>query len=176
MTHAPTTPEEVRQFFTTWVETANAGDWQAFAELLHPDAVVHDPMGPAPARGRAEALARTQEQYAPFPDGHIAVVGEPFAALEAAELAYRWRFTGTHLKPIVPPGFAATQAQVAIDGMSVLRFEDHQVIEVTLFFDTTEVARQVLAAPPAGSPIERIVVLAQRLRARRRRRRRSERA
>lgn len=170
--HAPRSPGDVRSFFAVWTESANAGDWSAFDELLHPDVVVHDPMDPAPARGRVEALARVRQQYEPFPDGRIDVVGEPFASVDGSELAYRWRFTGTHLNAIDPPGFAPTGERVTLDGASVLRFRDRTVIAATLFFDTTDVARQVLAAPPAGSPLERGIVLSQRLRARMRRRRR----
>ena len=168
-TEAAGAPADVRGFLTAWVETANAGSWGPFAELLHPDVVVHDPMSPVPARGRAAALTRTQQQYQPFPDGRIDVLGEPFVSLDPAELAYRWRFTGTHAKAIDPPGFAPTGRRVAIDGVSVLRFSDQLVIEARLFFDSTDVARQVLAAPPVGSPLERVVVLSQRLRARLRR-------
>jgi hypothetical protein len=38
-----------------------------------------------------------------------------------------------------------------------------------LFFDATEVARQILAAPPAGSGLETVIAASQRLRVRGRR-------
>lgn len=161
---APHGSQEVRDFFEAWTGTANRGDWTAFAELMHPDIVLADPMSPEPAIGRGEALRRAQQQYAPFPDGRTEVIGEPFTAGDAPVLAYRWRFVGTHLEPVVPPGFAATGDTVAVDGVSVLRFQEGKVVEATLFFDTTDVARQLLAAPPAGSPLERVVAGTQRLR------------
>ncbi len=94
------------------------------------------------------------------------MLGDPFVSLEEPELSYRWRFVGTHLRAIDPPGFAPTGQRVEIEGVSVLRFRDQLVVEVRLFFDATDAARQLLAAPPVGSPIERVVVLAQRTRAR----------
>ena len=163
---APRSPQDVRKFFNGWLDSANAGDWGVFAEMLHPDIVLTDPMMPDPAVGRADALERAKGQYEPFPDGRAEMVGEPFVSVEEPALAYQWRFTGTHLRSIDPPGFAPTGRMVSVSGTSVLRFRDHQVADVHLFFDTTDVARQLLAAPPAGSRIERVVAIAQRVRAR----------
>jgi ketosteroid isomerase-like protein len=173
---APRTPEAVRDFFTRWVEGSNEGDWQAVAEMMHPDIVLTDPMTPEPARGRAAVLERAQAQYVPFPDGRVDIVGDPFVALDEPVLTYQWRFTGTHLRRIDPPGFSPTGNRVELEGVSVLRFQDGLVTAVTMFFDTTGVARQVLAAPPAGSPLERVIAAAQRVRARLRRRKRAGRA
>lgn len=164
-TQVPRTPDDVRTFFSGWIERANAGDWDGFAELLHPDIVLDDPMSPEPAHGKAAAVVRARAQYEPFPDGRIAMIGGPFTSLDEPELAYRWRFVGTHLRRIEPPGFAPTGRRVEIEGTSVLRFRDRRAAHVRLFFDATDAARQLLAAPQVGSPIERVVVLSQRLRA-----------
>lgn len=166
----PRAPDDVRVFFTTWIDSNNNGDWDSVAQLLHPDVVLVDPMTPQPARGRAAGVARARAQYAPFPDGRIETIGSAFVSLDEPELSYRWRFVGTHLRPVRPPGFAATGRRVAIEGTSVLRFRDHLVVDVRVFFDATDAARQMLAAPRAGSPLERVVVLSQRLRAKTRRR------
>ena len=168
--HAPQSPDEIRAFFRDWIGHANAGQWERFGRLLHPDIVLDDPMTSEPARGRDEALPRAQAQYAPFPDGRIDMIGAPFVSLDEPELSYRWRFVGIHLRPIDPPGFAPTGQQVVVEGTSVLHFRDGQVDHVRLFFDTTDVARQLLAAPPAGSPLERVIALSQRARVRLRRR------
>lgn len=158
-------PQDVRGFFATWLSRADAGDWVGFAELLHPDIELTDPMLSEPARGHVAALQRVQAQYAPFPDGRMELVGEPFVAVEGPELAYQWRFLGTHLRRIDPPGFTPTGRPVEIRGASVLRFQEQRVIAVRLFFDTTAVARQLLAAPPAGGAAERAIALVQRTRA-----------
>ncbi len=168
--HAPQSPEEVRAFFGDWIDHANAGRWEQFGRLLHPDIVLEDPMTSEAARGHDQALSRARAQYEPFPDGRVEMVGAPFVPLDEPELSYRWRFVGTHLRRIDPPGFAPTGRQVVVEGMSVLHFLHGQVDRVRLFFDTTDVARQLLAAPPAGSPLERVIVLSQRLRVRLRRR------
>ena len=163
-------PDEVRSFFSTWLAANNGGDWETVAEMMHPDIVLVDPMMPAPAYGRAAAVERARGQYEPFADGIVTMLGDPFVALEEPELAYRWRFDGTHTEAIDPPGFAATGERVSVEGTSVLRFDGDQVVSVHLYFDTTEVARQLLAAPPSGSVLERVVALGQRVRVKVRRR------
>lgn len=167
--HAPRSPEDVRTFFGDWIESANTGEWDRFGELMHPDIVLVDPMTPEPARGLPDALSRARAQYEPFPDGRIDMVATPSISLDEPELAYQWRFVGTHLRPINPPGFAPTQQPVVVEGTSVLHFRDGQVDHARLFFDTTDVARQLLAAPPVGSPLERVMAWSQRVRVRLRR-------
>lgn len=125
MCGAPGSPEDTRAFFLAWIGHGNAGDWDRFVRLMHPDIVLADPMMLDPARGREQELDRAVD----------------------------------------PPGFAPTGRRVEIEGCSVLRFRDRQVVDVRLFFDTTDAARQLLAAPAAGSPLERVAVLAQRPRA-----------
>jgi predicted ester cyclase len=162
---ASSLPEDARAFFAAWIGHGNAGEWGRFATMMHPDIVLADPMMAEPARGREQAFDRARAQYAPFPDGRLEMIGDPFVSLEEPEFAYRWRFLGTHLHAIDPPGFAPTGRRVEIEGTSVLRFRDQQVVDVRLFFDATDAARQLLAAPSAGSPLEQLAVLVQRLRA-----------
>jgi predicted ester cyclase len=161
-----TSSADVETFFDEWIGHSNARRWDHVASMMHPDVVYADPMAAEPARGRAAAVARAQQQYAPFPDGVVELVGAPFVATAGSELAYRWRFSGTHERPVVPPGFAATGLRVTVEGASVLQLADGLVIAGTLYFDATDVARQLLAAPPAGSPLERVVAWAQRVRVR----------
>lgn len=164
--------DDVREFFARWIGCSNARDWDAVDAMITDDAELRDPMVAAPVRGREAFLERARAQYEPFPDGEVHLVGDPFVAVDGREVAYLWRFTGTHLRPVRPPGFAPTGRQVAIDGTSVLRLVDGRVASVQLVFDTTDVARQLLAAPPAGSRLEVAIAAAQRIRARSARRRR----
>jgi hypothetical protein len=163
---APRSPADVRAFFERWVGHSNRGEWDEVAAMMDDDIVLSDPMIPAPAAGKAAALERARGQYEPFPDGEVVMVGDPFVALDVPELAYRWRFTGTQLRPVDPPGFAPSRRRVVVDGSSVLRFRDGKVVAVALFFDSTTVARQLLAAPRAGGRMESVLALGQRMRVR----------
>ena len=132
----PPSPDEVRSFFTRWLDGSNAGAWDTVAAMMHPRIELIDPMLPTAARGRTASLERAKAQYAPFPDGRVTMVGSPFVSLDRPEIAYRWRFEGTHLRRIDPPGFSPTGREVAVDGSSVLELRDGQVLRVALFFDT----------------------------------------
>ena len=166
VTDMPRSAAEARDFFGRWIGTSNRGEWDDLATMMHDAIVLTDPMSPEPAVGKAAAIERARSQYEPFPDGVVTMVGDPFVALEQPEVAYRWRFTGTHLRAVKPPGFAPSGRSVEVEGTSVLRFHHGQVIAVDLFFDTTAVARQLLAAPRAGSPMEAVIAFGQRLRVR----------
>lgn len=163
---APRSAPETRTFFDRWIGSSNRGKWGELGTMMHDEVVLTDPMMPEPAVGKVAALERARGQYEPFPDGVVTMLGDPFVALDQPELAYRWRFTGTHLRPVQPPGFAPSGRAVEVHGSSVLRFRHGQVIAVDLYFDTTSVARQLLAAPLAGSPMESVIAFGQRLRVR----------
>ncbi|MGY1718741.1 ester cyclase [Blastococcus sp. SYSU DS0552] len=158
-----------RAFFREWTGAGNRGDWPAFEAMLHEEVTLLDPLEPEPAVGKSAVLARAQAQYAPFPDGRVDVIGAPLASADRRTLSYQWRFVGTHERPIEPPGFAPTGVRLTLEGMSYLELQHGRVRAVRLFFDATDVARQIGAAPPRGHRVERLVVAAQRLRARRRR-------
>lgn len=160
----------VERFFREWLDVSNRGDWASLEAMLHEDASIQDPLLPQQATGRAAVVQRVRGQYLPFPDGRVEMLGSPLSGAGGSRLAYRWRFAGTHTLPIDPPGFAPTGARVSVEGMSLLELDEGRVRSIELFFDTTAVARQVGAAPPAGSRLERAVVIAQRLGARRRHR------
>ncbi len=163
---APRSAPETRSFFERWVGSSNDGEWDELATMMHDEIVLTDPMMPEPAEGKPAALRRARGQYGPFPDGAVTMIGDPFVALDEPEVAYRWRFNGTHLRAVTPPGFAPTGRPVEVHGSSVLRFRDGQVVAAVLFFDTTSVARQLLAAPPAGGRMESAIAASQRLRVR----------
>lgn len=168
----PLTAEAAGDFLERWTGHANRGEWSEFAALLHPDVTIVDVMSPEPVVGATAALARVKAQYAPFDAGVIHPLTGPLVSADSPDFAYHWRFTGRHTRPVDPPGFAPTHADVDFEGVSVLSLAGGRAVAVRLFFDTTEVARQLGAAPPAGGLVERATVLAQRLHAPLMRRRR----
>lgn len=82
------------------------------------------------------------------------------------EGAVRFLFRGRHTGRIDPPGFAPTGRPVNVEGVSILRLVDRQAGQRRALVDSTGVARQIDAAPAAGSRGERAVALLQRARAR----------
>jgi hypothetical protein len=86
-----------------------------------------------------------------------------FTPLDGGECASRWRIWGTMEQDLRPPGFAATHARVETEGVAIIELRGRLVSRCRQFYDTTQVARQFGAAPPRGSRLERVGVLAQRL-------------
>jgi hypothetical protein len=65
--------------------------------------------------------------------------------------------------PLEPPGFAAARERVETEGVAVIELRDGLVSRCRQFYDTAEVARQLGAAPPRGSRVEKLGVLVQRI-------------
>ena len=146
-------------------ESFNEGKFGAADELLAPEAVNHDPATPPQMRALRgpEAARRAAEMYRRgFPDLRITVddviVGDDMVAL-------RWHSEGTHRGELA--GFAPTGVRASATGMSIDRWKDGKIVEAWTEWDNLGLARQLGAAPPEGSPGEKIGTMLQRLMARR---------
>jgi hypothetical protein len=65
--------------------------------------------------------------------------------------------------PLEPLGFAAARERVETEGVAVIELRDGLVSRCRQFYDTTEVARQLGAAPPRGSRVEKLGAPMQRI-------------
>jgi hydroxyacylglutathione hydrolase len=121
--------------------------------------------------GAIDRLVGDRELVAP--DGIREYLGGVFDAfpdfaLEVIELtttrgrtAVRWRATGTFAGPGRLQGFAATHAQMAIEGCDVLTIQDDLIVHNDAYSDSGDVARQLGLAPETGSPSQlRLAALA----------------
>jgi steroid delta-isomerase-like uncharacterized protein len=144
-------------------EAWNAHDLERVADVFAEDAVLVDPGAPeAELRGRAAIRSYFGGWLRAFPD--VRMRQEVlFRPLEGDEFASRWRISGTMRNALDPPGFAATNRRVETEGVAVIELRDGLVTRCRQFYDTTEVARQLGAAPPRGSRFERLGVSAQRV-------------
>jgi steroid delta-isomerase-like uncharacterized protein len=141
----------------------NQHDAQRVAEVFTEDAVMEDPGAPEPVlQGRAAIRDYFAAWLRAFPDAEMQqeVLLRP---LEGEEYATRWRITGTMEHDLRPPGFAATHRRVETEGVAIIELRGRLVSSCRQFYDTTQVARQLGAAPPRGSRLERLGVLGQRL-------------
>jgi hypothetical protein len=72
----------------------------------------------------------------------------------------RWHSEGTHRGELA--GLAATGARGSITGISIDQWKDGKVVETWTEWDNLDLARQLGAAPPAGSVGEKIGIGVQR--------------
>jgi predicted ester cyclase len=93
-----------------------------------------------------------------FPDVRI-VVDEVIEAGDS--VALRWHAEGTHqgeLEGLAPTGIRAT-----VTGISIDHWEGGKIVESWTEWDNLGLARQLGAAPPEGSAVEKVGVAVQRL-------------
>ncbi len=72
--------------------------------------------------------------------------------------AVRWKATGTFTGSVKFEGLNATGSRVELEGLDLLTIEDGLVVENHAYTNTTELARQFGAMPPAGSAGERAML------------------
>jgi predicted ester cyclase len=146
-------------------ECFNGANFAAADELIAPEAFNHDPAQPAHMRGLRgpEALKRSVRMYrAAFPDLHL-TIDDVIAAGD--KVAIRWHTEGTHRGEL--EGLAPTGAHGSVTGISIDHWQGGKIVESWTEWDNLGLARQLGAAPPEGSPGEKIGMAMQRMMARR---------
>jgi steroid delta-isomerase-like uncharacterized protein len=142
-------------------ETFNEGKFELVDQLVAPDAVSHDPAQPAKLRALRgpEVLRRTVEIYRnAFPDVRL-IVDEVIDGGD--RVALRWHAEGTHRGEL--EGLAPTGVRVSVSGISIDHWRDGKVVESWTEWDNLGMGRQLGAAPPEGSPVEKVGIAVQRL-------------
>jgi steroid delta-isomerase-like uncharacterized protein len=138
--------DHVRSYF----EAAAARDPEAMAKHWADDGVEEIP-GAAVLRGPDAIRNYFRELFAALPDVEM-IVQRVVADESAAAVEWRMRgtFTGGMFQGIEPTG-----RHVEIRGLDVLEVERGKLKSNTVYFDTTEFARQVGMLPPLDSGAER---------------------
>ena len=165
----------VREFLDRLRVAINSQDADRLASLCTEDVVWEDPGAPEPLRGR-EAFRDYHRKvlFRAFPDAQVELVDGPYVSLNGTKAAARWRFVGTMLGPVEPPGYAPTGTRIAFETAEFYEFRDGLLSRGAVVMDMLGVGRQIGLIPKPGSFSERIGIFLQRLAARRRRSRRAE--
>jgi steroid delta-isomerase-like uncharacterized protein len=95
--------------------------------------------------------------FAAFPDFELEIV-EVIAAHDKAVV--RWSATGTFSGSARFEGLDPNGAEVDIQGCDVLTIRDGRIQRNDAYLNAADLARQLGALPPAGSPIERLMTAA----------------
>ena len=124
-----------------WMAAGDAGDFDRFDELLHPDVVVHAPMGLS-TRGPAAEKEVWRDARRAMPDlrHEIQEVIE-----NASTVAARAIVTGTLTGDFA--GVAATHRSFEVDQGLFAHVRDGMIVEAWEIVDTASLLRQVGAIP-----------------------------
>jgi steroid delta-isomerase-like uncharacterized protein len=95
--------------------------------------------------------------FAAFPDFELEIV-EVIA--EGNKAVVRWSATGTFSGSARFEGLDPNGAKVDIQGCDVLTIRDGRIQRNDAYMNAADLARQLGALPPAGSPIERLMTAA----------------
>jgi steroid delta-isomerase-like uncharacterized protein len=143
MERSPDNERNVRRFID---EVFNGGNMRILRELIAPDHVSHlpagDHYGPDGVRIGVEELRRG------FPDLHL-TVDELFSAED--RVVWRFTATGTHSGDYC--GNCPTGKRVCVEGMTMDRLREGQMIERWVQFDSAGLLAQIGAIQPGRAGI-----------------------
>jgi glyoxylase-like metal-dependent hydrolase (beta-lactamase superfamily II)/predicted ester cyclase len=121
---------------------------------------IHGVVGPVGADGVA---AFFEEIFDAFPDWRFDILD---LIAEGERAAVRWRARGTFAGPGSFLGFEPTGARVDLEGLDMVWVRDGRLQRVEAYMNGAEMARQLGALPPAGSPADQRLAKAFNLRTR----------
>ena len=147
----------------------NAHDPDGLAALCTEDVEFYDPAIQTVYGRRAVGdWVRTCERA--FPDFRFEEPEPAYPSRDRQKAIVPWRMLATNTGPLDPPGFAATDRPVVVDGVDHWWFHQDLVARYRADYDLNGVLRQLGIVPGPGSRGERAMVLLQQLTTRLRRR------
>jgi steroid delta-isomerase-like uncharacterized protein len=132
---------KVRQNFAAW----NRHDAAAVAELMAPDATLHD--NARELRGREEIQAMAQGYFDAFPDLQLELIS---LYVDGRTVLQEWRTAGTHGGELM--GIPATGRRVETAGAGVDEFGDDGLVHRgALYWDTAKLLQDIGVLPSAAT-------------------------
>src|SRR5215212_6328776 len=153
-----------------WYDAWNAHDVDAVSALITDDVRYEDPAAHANVlEGRQVVEDYVRAAFLGLPDLHLEKLEEwvsPGDAVIASYFRVTATFTGVGEAPGLPP-LAPTNGRIDLLGMDRSEVRDGRLSRHQIFWDTTELGRQLGAVPARGSAMEKLSRRLQPLTARR---------
>jgi predicted ester cyclase len=142
----------------------NAHDTDAIAACCAEHVIWQDPAAPGVLKGR-EAVRRfhADVMLRALPDVRVEIAEGPYLSDDGEHAAVRLRIRGTMTGPLKPPGFGPTGRRLEFETAEFSRFEGELLVSHRVVVDMLALARQISAAPRAGSLLDRTNVALQRI-------------
>ncbi|HKT82465.1 MAG TPA: nuclear transport factor 2 family protein [Solirubrobacterales bacterium] len=124
---------------------------------------LYEPGGTGEIHGLVELQVPTSyrawfgDLFAAFPDFELEIVE---VVAEGDKAVVRWSATGTFSGSARFEGLDPNGAKVDIQGCDVLTVRDGRIQRNDAYMNAADLARQLGALPPAGSPVERVMTAA----------------
>jgi steroid delta-isomerase-like uncharacterized protein len=130
------------EIFDLLTELWNTGKPELAVQLYSEQAVRSDPNQSQPTRGPQQIAEYIAEVRRAFPDFKLEIkqrIGE------ADQVSSEWTCTGTHRDAFL--GIPATGRRVEMNGVTLNRFADDQIVEERVYFDRLSLLQQLGVAP-----------------------------
>jgi len=114
------------------------GNIQQLQHDYHENAIVEDSMYPHPFVGREAIMNRKSAGFASMPDLNISVTRR---IVRGDQLTVEWVASGTH--QVDYPGLPATGRRFSIPGVTVVVRKNGKITRESLYYDMSEVQRQL---------------------------------
>jgi steroid delta-isomerase-like uncharacterized protein len=114
------------------------GNIQQLQQDYHENAIVEDSMYPYPFVGHQAIMNRKSAGFASMPDLKINVTSR---IVHGDQLTVEWVASGTHQTDY--PGLPATGRAFSIPGVTVVVRKNGKIMRESLYYDMTEVQRQL---------------------------------
>lgn len=114
------------------------GNIQQLQHDYHQNAIVEDSMYPHPFIGHEAIMNRKSAGFAAMPDVKISVTNR---IVHGDQLTVEWVASGTHQADY--PGLPATGRRFSIPGVTVVVRKNGKIVRESLYYDMTEVQRQL---------------------------------
>lgn len=165
------THERAPELLQRIYDMLNEHDPAHIPAMFTEDVVFEDDASPETVRGHAGMERFLGMIWRAFPDFRFELVQGPYLSEDGRGAAARVRVSGTMNGPLDPPGFAPTRTRMSTEYGGFYELDGDRISRGRIILNMNDSASQLGAAPPAGSPGERLVVWMQRLQASRMRRR-----
>ncbi len=143
-------------------DAVNAHDATAIGALCHQAVVWEDPAAPGTLHGRDAVVGFHRDIMFPaLPDVRVEIIEGPFLSAAGTEIAVRLRVSGRMEGYLTPPGFAPTKRKLSFETAEFSHLSEGLLIRHTVVLNMLDLARQIGAAPRAGTVAARIGVLMQ---------------
>lgn len=150
-----TASEVLRRWYAAW----NAHDVGAIKTLVTEDVRYEDPSArEAVLHGREALDPYLRNGFVAMPDMQLEML-EEWVSPGGAVIASAFRITGTFSGPLETPGLpplAPTNTRIDLLGMDRSEIRGEQLARHQIFWDTTELGRQIGIMPPRGSALEKV--------------------
>lgn len=155
-------PSDAASVARAYFEAIGARDTAAMMSFWEPGGI-GDIHGLVQLRAPGEYAAWFGNLFAAVPDWRMEILD---LVTEGEKAAVRWRATGTFDGTARFEGMLPTGAEIDITGFDLLTIREGRIQRNEAYLNGSEMAQQLGALPPSGSPQERAMIGALNLRTR----------